>query len=277
MLLVDDDPALLGALRRALRREPYEILVASNAPEALATLAARRIDVVVSDETMPGMTGTELLARVHASHPHTIRMMLTGRGSLPLAVRAINRGQVHRFFAKPCDPTDLASAIQQALQQRALLDGSRRLLDAVRGASSTIAAEEPAEPEALLREIEQQLAAMTNGVPAPPTTAPALPPILDALPVGVFVTDVNGRLTAVSARLLAMTGMQREALLGRAWDTLVHPDDRAAIGEPREHGDVVRLMTSDGSIRLVDARVAPLRGSANGTGGLIGSVAEVST
>jgi DNA-binding NtrC family response regulator len=138
VLLVDDEPNLLQGLRRALRREPYEILVAEGAAAALRLLEARPVDVVVSDETMPGMSGTEFLGRVRSQYPDTIRIILTGHGTLKIAIRAINDGEVYRFLTKPCDPVDLALTIRQALQRRALLLETRQLLRTVRRQSVVI-------------------------------------------------------------------------------------------------------------------------------------------
>jgi DNA-binding NtrC family response regulator len=128
ILLVDDEPHVSEALKRALRREPYEFLTATSAADAQEVLAARHIDVVISDEQMPGMSGSELLGIVRKRHPHAIRMILSGQASLEAAVRAINEGEVYRFFLKPCNPTDLISTVQQALAHKRLEAQSRRLL-----------------------------------------------------------------------------------------------------------------------------------------------------
>ena len=180
VLLVDDDTALLHALRRTLRHEPYTVLVAESPTVACGVLARQPIDAVVSDEGMPGMSGTQFLARVHAEYPETVRIMLTGQANLDVAMQAINAGHVYRFFTKPCDPQLLASAIRQALLQRALLLESRRLLhtvrrqsvalealeDEVRGlthvdrdsSGAIVLSEVPTDIEALLAEAETELA-----------------------------------------------------------------------------------------------------------------------
>ncbi len=132
VLLVDDDPHLLAALRRALRSEPYEVLLAETAGAALWLLASDRVDVLVTDQRMPGMSGAEFLAKVRAEYPHVISIMLTGHADLATAISAINAGEVYRFFTKPCDAGSLATAIRQALQLKTLIRQARRLLDTVR-------------------------------------------------------------------------------------------------------------------------------------------------
>lgn len=128
ILLVDDEPRVTDALRRALRLEDYEISVCNSAKGALAMMETESFDVIVSDEQMPGMTGTALLAVVRERWPDTVRIVLTGQANLEAALRAINEGSVFRFLTKPCRGGDLASTVHQALQYRRLLAQSSRML-----------------------------------------------------------------------------------------------------------------------------------------------------
>jgi DNA-binding NtrC family response regulator len=128
VLFVDDDPAVTSGLRRSLHKEPYKIYTASSANEALDLLAKQPIDVIVSDEKMPGMSGTDFLARVCRDYPDTIRMILTGHANLETFTRAVKDGQIYRFFIKPCNEVDLAITIRQALEQKKLMSESWRLM-----------------------------------------------------------------------------------------------------------------------------------------------------
>jgi len=118
VLFVDDDPRVTAGLKRALRKEPYEMLSACSADEALDVLARESIDVVVADESMPGMSGSTLLALVQGKYPKVIRMMLTGRATLDTALAAINMGHVCHFFTKPCDEVEIADTIRKALRKK---------------------------------------------------------------------------------------------------------------------------------------------------------------
>ena len=128
LLLVDDEPNLTSALVRSLDRTQFEIFTADSAQQALLVLAGNEIDVVVSDERMPGMTGSQLLTEVRKRWPSTIRMILSGQADLEAAVRAINEGEVYRFLLKPCHPKELQMTILQGLQQKKLVAQSRKLL-----------------------------------------------------------------------------------------------------------------------------------------------------
>lgn len=115
VLIVDDEPELLRGLQNALRREPYRVLVATGAESALALVEQTGPQVVISDQDMPFTSGTELLRAIARRHPEIVRMMLTGRGDLGVAMRAINEGEVFRFFTKPIAKDVLGAAIREAL------------------------------------------------------------------------------------------------------------------------------------------------------------------
>jgi len=128
VLLVDDDRNLLMGLKRTLRKKPYDIVMATSAREGLQILAGMPIDVVVSDEKMPEMSGTDFLTKVRVLYPDTTRIMLTGEATLDAAMRAINEGEIFRFLRKPCSLADLAVAIAQALEHKQQMVEHRRLL-----------------------------------------------------------------------------------------------------------------------------------------------------
>ena len=128
LLLVDDEPNLTSALVRSLDRRQFEIFTADSAQQGLMILAGNDIDVVVSDERMPGMTGSQFLSEVRKKWPNTIRMILSGQADLEAAVRAINEGEVYRFLLKPCHPKELQMTILQGLQHKKLVAQSRKLL-----------------------------------------------------------------------------------------------------------------------------------------------------
>ena len=119
ILFVDDEPHVTHSLTRALYGRPYALLRAHSSQEALALLAQQPIDIVIADEKMPGLPGSELLALVRKQFPHTIRMVLTGQASIEAAVRAINEGAIHRWLMKPCGTMELLEAIEATLKDQA--------------------------------------------------------------------------------------------------------------------------------------------------------------
>ncbi|PHV05815.1 diguanylate cyclase [Janthinobacterium sp. BJB412] len=121
MLILDDEVNIVKALSRTLRPDGYRILTANNAADALALLALHRVQVVLSDQRMPEMSGTEFLSRVKALYPETIRIILSGYTDLESVIDAINRGAVYRFFTKPWNDELLRNCIGEAFQQHRLM------------------------------------------------------------------------------------------------------------------------------------------------------------
>ncbi|MDH4028104.1 MAG: response regulator [Nitrospirota bacterium] len=132
ILIVDDEPAIISALKRALIEEPFEIFTAKNGMEGLEVLNANKIKIVISDEKMPGMTGSEFLSRVKELFPETIRIMLTGAASIESAMKAVNRGEIYRFFTKPWNDVELKLAIRSAIEKYDLEAENTRLLDTIK-------------------------------------------------------------------------------------------------------------------------------------------------
>jgi DNA-binding NtrC family response regulator len=118
VLVVDDDLAVLQALVRNWRNEPFKVRTATSAEEALAILALNQVNAVVCDWQMPGMCGTEFLTRIASSRPDMIRIMLTGKPDLEVALGAINNGAVYKFLTKPYDASTLAGILRTALAQK---------------------------------------------------------------------------------------------------------------------------------------------------------------
>jgi DNA-binding NtrC family response regulator len=119
VLFVDDEPAVLEGIRDTLRKEPYDVLTANSAVIAMDYLIKRRVDVIVSDECMPRVSGSDLLSRVRHEYPDVCRIMLTGEASLDVSVRAINDG-LYRFLSKPVKPDELTRVVRDALRMKEL-------------------------------------------------------------------------------------------------------------------------------------------------------------
>ena len=115
ILLVDDEQELLQAFEQALRKQPFELLTATSAESGLNILAKHRVDVVISDQQMPGLNGIEFLALAHQHWPDVKRIMLTGRADMDLTIEAINSSKVCYFLQKPCPSSELIETIYKAL------------------------------------------------------------------------------------------------------------------------------------------------------------------
>ena len=117
ILLVDDDLPVLKALRVAVEHHGHRALFTTRPEEALDLLTREPIDVLISDIEMPDMNGLELVTRVRKAHPAVVRILLTARSSIDLALRAINSAEVFRFVMKPWDLADLRSVLAEAVDR----------------------------------------------------------------------------------------------------------------------------------------------------------------
>ena len=118
VLIVDDEPEIGRSLRRVLRGT-YEVELASNASEALAKLEVYRPDIVISDHSMPGMSGAELLSEVHSRMPDSIRLLLSGLVELDLDALPNHVGSISKFLKKPWKNDELLAILAALLEERA--------------------------------------------------------------------------------------------------------------------------------------------------------------
>jgi diguanylate cyclase (GGDEF)-like protein len=116
LLLLDDEENVLRSLARLFRRDGYQILTASSVREAFDLLASQAVQVIVSDQRMADLDGTEFLTRVRDLYPDTIRMVLSGYTDLETITDAINRGAIYRFLTKPWDDDELRGHIRDAFR-----------------------------------------------------------------------------------------------------------------------------------------------------------------
>lgn len=156
ILLVDDEENILSSLQRLLRREGYNIVASPSPEKALDVLRERPVTVIVSDQRMPEMDGTEFLAQARDLQPEAVRIMLTGYADISAAMAAINQGHVYRFITKPWNDLDLKATIKQAIDTHNLKDENRRLY--------ALAARQNAELQELNENLEKKVDERTREI-----------------------------------------------------------------------------------------------------------------
>jgi diguanylate cyclase (GGDEF)-like protein/PAS domain S-box-containing protein len=224
LLLVDDEPNILSALKRLLRGAGLRILTASGGKEGLEVLAAEHVDVILSDQRMPGMTGVEFLRVVKHSHPETVRMVLSGFTELQSVTDAVNEGAIYKFLTKPWDDAQLRAHILEAFRQKDMADENRRLDLAARTANQRLA-HANRQLEEVLRQQQEQIS----------STGVSLAIVREALqhvPLPIFGLDEEN--TVAFANHAAQQLFRREGpLLGSPVDWFM--PELAAIeeGQPR--------------------------------------------
>ena len=116
LLIVDDDVNVLTALHRLFRRDNYRVLTASSPAEGFELLALYRVQVILCDQRMPVMSGTEFLSKVKEMYPETIRIILSGYTGVETVLDSINRGAIYRFYTKPWHDQQLRENIRLAFR-----------------------------------------------------------------------------------------------------------------------------------------------------------------
>lgn len=246
LLVVDDEENILRALVRLLRRDGYAILTANSGAQGLELLQQHPVGVILSDQRMPGMTGSEFLERAKALNPASVRMMLSGYTDLQSVTDAINRGAIYRFLTKPWDDEQLRENIRQAFEYYE------------RGAAADTVRSFPGP-------VAEQVAAVAQGVAAQAAAAPPAAnaeQMLEHLPVGVLGVAEDGTVVFANAMAAALLDAARERLPGRSAVTVLPPQlqDICAgleIGQMLER----RRLRLDGGGRVLSVRAARMGAS----------------
>jgi EAL domain-containing protein (putative c-di-GMP-specific phosphodiesterase class I)/CheY-like chemotaxis protein len=206
LLLVDDEESILSALKRVFRRDGYQVVTATSGARGLELLAQQPIDVIVSDQRMPGMTGIEFLREAKRLYPRTVRMTLSGYTDLQSIIEAVNEGAVYKFLTKPWDDELLRSHVAHAFEQSELATENTRLWGAVHQANHELAMANQRLERMVLEESERRQA-MQNA-------AGASRDALDGLPMAVFGIGADGMLAYVNRQAVVHWPQWSSALGG---------------------------------------------------------------
>lgn len=233
LLLVDDEENILSALKRLLRTEGYEILTANGGEAGLEILAQNKVDVIVSDQRMPGMAGTEFLRRAKELHPDTIRMVLSGYAELEVITSAINDGAIYKFLSKPWEAEQLCAHIAEAFDLKELGDENRRLTEGISFANSELS-----KANARLESLLQDNLSQINMDEA---ALGALQRIVQTIPAALFGIDSNGMVAWANTRAHNLLE-DKEMVLGCQIETVL---PGCSLGSLKEHSGTAQVRIND--------------------------------
>lgn len=137
LLVVDDEPDLVQSVKDLLRFD-FRVLGATRASEGLKILERETVQVVMSDQRMPEMTGVEFLACLRDRQPDTVRLLFTAFSDLQAVTDAINQGSVYRYITKPFQAAELKAVLKQAVEHYNLQAERKRLLQIVQEKNSQL-------------------------------------------------------------------------------------------------------------------------------------------
>ncbi len=127
LLVIDDESEIVKALNRQFRRQ-YTVYVAESAEAGYEIMMKVPIQVIISDQRMPGMNGAEFFRKVRHAYPDAIRLLLTGYADIQAVIAAINDGHIFRYITKPWDPVELDTIVYEAFVRHDLILSNRRLM-----------------------------------------------------------------------------------------------------------------------------------------------------
>ncbi len=131
VLVVDDEPNIVSALRRMLRANGYQVQTAPGGAEALKLLEQTAVDLIISDMRMPEMNGAEFLRRSRERVPEAVRILLTGYADIGSTIAAVNEGEIFRYVSKPWNDEALLGTLRDGLARKQLERERDRLLATV--------------------------------------------------------------------------------------------------------------------------------------------------
>jgi len=159
ILYIDDEENNLISFKSTFRRD-YHIHVASSGQEALEIMETNSIQLVITDQRMPDMSGIEFLEQIVPLYPDCMRMIMTGFSDLEAVIQAINKGNIYRYVSKPWNREDLKITIDSALEVYNLKSQNKHLIDGLKEANRTL------EQKVLerTRQFEQQRLNITDSI-----------------------------------------------------------------------------------------------------------------
>lgn len=226
LLLVDDEPNILSALQRLFRRDGYTILATDSAEEALNILARQPVDVILSDQRMPGMSGVEFLRRVKETHPETMRIVLSGYTDLQFITDAINEGAIYKFLTKPWDDAQLREQVQEAFRSKGITDENQRLSEALCVANVELTAHVE-DKERQARQIE--------------TVLDTLQEVLQLIPWPIVGVDEEGMVALSNPAADAQLSQIGAPLLGMDAQDVLPESLRACLSDPAGIPEQIQL------------------------------------
>ncbi|MDP3180573.1 MAG: hybrid sensor histidine kinase/response regulator, partial [Bacteroidota bacterium] len=121
-------------------RRKYNVFASTDATDALKIMESKKIQVVLSDQRMPGMTGVDFFTQIKDKYPDALKLILTGYSDIEAVIGAINEGQVFRYVKKPWNPDELETIIREAFEKYELITNNRKLMASLQEANQNLEA-----------------------------------------------------------------------------------------------------------------------------------------
>jgi len=223
LLLVDDEQNIVSALKRLLRPDQYQIYTANSGQQGLDVLAQHAVDVIVSDQRMPGMLGADFLRKARQLYPDTIRIMLSGYTELQSVTDAVNEGAIYKFLTKPWEDELLRGHIAEAFRLKEIADENLRLNLEVRTANQELASANR-RMEQLLQEKQRQISRDEISLNVARELLQHLPLAIIGMDDDGMIAFINGAADQLFQRSGALLGNEASLVLPQLF-----PEDAAPL------------------------------------------------
>ncbi len=234
LLVINDDQEILKVLSRQFQ-DDYDIFIANSAEEGYPIMTEMPIQVIISDQRLPGMTGVAFFERMKTEFPDAIRLLLTGYADIRAVIDAINAGVIYRYIVNPWDPVELDTIVHQAFERNQIIAQNRRLQVELREATSALHS--------------TQLTTATQQ----DRNASLLTRLLDTVACAILVYNFeSNQTTFANAYIEEMTGQKVDNTGEFTMLDLYHPDEQPAI---IHYGNHVLTRLADGEVSTYEARL----------------------
>ena len=241
LLVIDDEEEVLKSLKRQFRKK-YEIFLANSGDAGYRIIAEQPIQVIISDQRMPGMTGTDFYSKIKTRFPYAIRLILTAFSDIEAVIAAINDGNIFRYITKPWDPAELDAVVKEAFEFYRVATENRKLAQELKEANERLEArviERTAELEKanadlqslnrqkddLLIQVGYQLEERKRTEKQLRVNEEKYRAIYEEAAEGIILHDRDGYILDANPYALKMFGYTPEEFWGLHPKLLVHPED----------------------------------------------------
>jgi PAS domain S-box-containing protein len=284
LLIIDDEPEVLKSLNRQFRKH-YHVYLAEGAEAGYRIMAEVPIQVIISDQRMPGIKGTEFFKKIKTEYPYAIRLILTGYTDIQEVISAINDGHIFRYITKPWNPSELDLIVKEAFGFYKLSNNNRKLTQELKIANeelesrvclrtaelvraNEILKDLNKEKDAFLEQLQNEMKERRRAQDALKASEAMIRSIIEKTPVGMCITDEKGHFEFVNPAYCSMYHYRPEELTGQHFTKIVPEDcrehlsclhDQFLAGESEIRGEW-NVQTKAGDMLTVLADAARITG-----------------
>jgi len=267
LLVVDDEIEVLNSLKRQFRKS-CNVYTAISAAEAYKIMSEQDIQVILSDQRMPYVTGTEFFKKIKVEYPDTIRLILTAYTDIQAVIASINEASISHYLTKPWNPVELSTVIEKAFQQYWLIYGNQKLMTELKETNTILQRETEAKKQAVDKLTKKNKQLQT---------------LLQTVPDIVYFKDSEKRYLVVSRTFEQFVGLHQDDIVGKTDDdvlpadlvTVVQQSDQEAISTQNATRFESSFLSKNREQRFLETVNVPIYSEQGSLIGLVGVSRDV--